>query len=119
MSRLRRLTLSAIVAATLALPLPAQAGSYQLTLNLSHHLHAGGRLQGTGNPAPPPFCEMTRTIKVQRRSAGHWNTVATDETNNRGRYGVDLPDRPGLYRAKAPRESGCQKVVSDTERHEH
>ena len=51
-------------------------------------------------------CAASVPLKVQRLKSGNWKTVKSTTTGNSGSYKVNIPDKEGKYRAKAP------KVVS-------
>ena len=47
-------------------------------------------------------CRKGVPVKIQRKKAGGWRTVASTRSGADGRYKVDVGTRPGRYRAKAP-----------------
>ena len=79
------------------------------------------------------YTGLSRTVRewrgkdrLQRRRAdGSWRTVGTDQTSDFGGYRERIPDRVGLYRAVAVRESLnagadiCARDRSPTVRHRH
>ena len=94
-----------------------------ITLNLVRHLVARGTVTATDGFAA---CTSDVRVKIQRRRAdGSWRTVGTDQTNDSGGYRERIPDRVGLYRAVAVRESLsggadiCARDRSPTVRHRH
>ena len=94
-----------------------------ITLNLVRHLVARGTVTATDGFAA---CTSDVRVKIQRRRAdGSWRTVGTDQTNDVGGYRERIPDRVGLYRAVAVRESLnagadiCARDRSPTVRHRH
>ena len=94
-----------------------------ITLNLVRHLVARGTVTATDGFAA---CTSNVSVKIQRRRAdGSWRTVETDQTNDFGGYRARIPDRVGLYRAAAVRESLsggadiCARDRSPTVRHRH
>jgi hypothetical protein len=94
-----------------------------ITLNLVRHLVARGTVTATDGFAA---CTSDVRVKIQRRGAdGSWRTVGTDQTNDVGGYRERIPDRVGLYRAVAVRESLsggadiCARDRSPTVRHRH
>ena len=92
-----------------------------VTLNLIGHLTARGTVTVTDGFAA---CESGVSVKLQkRRLGGGWRTVRTTTTDALGGYVVGLPDRPGLYRAVAPRAGTqadvCSKDRSPRRRHRH
>ncbi len=48
-------------------------------------------------------CAASVPVRVQRRASGQWRTVRTTTTSSTGSYRRRIPDRPGKYRARAPR----------------
>jgi hypothetical protein len=60
-------------------------------------------------------------VKIQKKTNGHWTTIRNTATGENQRYGKDLPDANGNFRAKAPRvvigNDVCLKAVSDTAHH--
>src|SRR4029450_1092154 len=94
-----------------------------ITLSLVRHLVARGTVTATDGFAA---CTSDVRVKIQRRRAdGSWRTVGTDQTNDSGGYRERIPDRVGLYRAVAVRESLsggadiCARDRSPTVRHRH
>lgn len=94
-----------------------------ITLSLVRHLVARGTVTATDGFAA---CTSNVTVKIQRRRAdGSWRTVGTAQTNDLGGYRERIPDRVGLYRAVAVRESLsagadiCARDRSPTVRHRH
>ena len=94
-----------------------------ITLSLVRHLVARGTVTSTDGFAA---CTSNVGVKIQRRRAdGSWRTVGTDQTNDLGGYRERIPDRVGLYRAVAVRETLnagadiCARDRSPTVRHRH
>jgi hypothetical protein len=94
-----------------------------ITLNLVRHLVARGTVTATDGFAA---CTSNVRVKIQRRRAdASWRTVGTDQTNDSGSYRERIPDRVGLYRAVAVRESLsggadiCARDRSPRVRHRH
>jgi IPT/TIG domain-containing protein len=92
-----------------------------VTLNLSGHLTARGIVTAADGFAS---CENGVTVKIQkRRRGGGWRTIRTTTTDASGGYQVDLPDRPGSYRAVATRVATasdvCPRAKSAPRRHRH
>src|SRR6266508_5053237 len=94
-----------------------------ITLSLVRHLVARGTVTATDGFAA---CTSNVGVKIQRRRAdGSWRTVGTDQTNDLGGYRERIPDRVGVYRAVAVRESLnagadiCARDRSPTVRHRH
>jgi hypothetical protein len=48
-------------------------------------------------------CAASVPVKIQRRVAGEWETVRTTTTSPTGSYRRRIPDKPGRYRATAPK----------------
>jgi len=93
------------------------------TLHLVRHLVARGTVTSTDGFAA---CTSNVGVRIQRRRAGgSWRTVGTDQTNDLGGYRERIPDRVGLYRAVAVRETLnagadiCARDRSPTVRHRH
>ncbi|HEV3472628.1 MAG TPA: hypothetical protein VG408_05410 [Actinomycetota bacterium] len=89
-----------------------------VSLNLRGSLVAKGRVTAEGEYEP---CFQQVAVRVQRKSAGAWRTVARTTTTGDGAYRAELPDRPGRYRALAPTFSPaeghrCLKGVSPVRR---
>jgi hypothetical protein len=122
--KLRLIVVATALAACVALPGVASAGTYKVSNNLTlqGHLKAIVKLGSSGG-IPPPGCLASRDIKVQRKTEGVWKTVETGTTNGSGRYEEQIPDKGGKYRAVAlAKQSGtttCTKSVSDVETHHH
>jgi hypothetical protein len=94
-----------------------------ITLSLVRHLVARGTVTATDGFVA---CTSNVGVKIQRRRAdSSWRTVGTDQTNDLGGYRERIPDRVGLYRAVAVRESLnagadiCARDRSPTVRHRH
>jgi hypothetical protein len=70
-------------------------------------------------------CVASVPVKIQRRVSGHWKTVGRTTTTSTGIYRKRIPDKPGRYRAKAPRvilNAGadiCLGATSPVRRHRH
>lgn len=89
-----------------------------VTLSLRRALVAKGKVSAEGDYAP---CFQQVAVRVQRRSAGAWRTIARPTTANDGTFRARLDDRPGRYRVVVPRFSpseghGCLKDVSPVRR---
>ena len=104
--RQKRLVLGMAAAAALGLGVaPASAGiethSKVISLNLTGHLVASGHIEST-----KPACERYEPVQIQKRRAdGTWIGVKWTDTNYMGDYSTTIPDQPGRYRAKTPRQS--------------
>ena len=71
-----------------------------MTLRLRKHLAARGVVSASGGFTA---CVMNVPVKIQRRVPGHWKTVGSTTTTATGAYKKRIPDKPGKYRAKAPK----------------
>ena len=95
----------------------------RVSFALRGHLRAVGTVGTRGAES----CVAHVPVRVQRRTARRWRTVARATTGEAGRYSVRLRDRSGRYRAVAPRAAGreplfarvCLRAVSTTTRHPH
>jgi IPT/TIG domain len=71
-----------------------------ITLKLVKHLVAKGKVSvGDGFTA----CAASVPVKIQRRVSGNWKNVASTTTSATGAYKRKIKDKPGKYRAKAPK----------------
>jgi hypothetical protein len=92
-----------------------------VTLDLRRHLVARGQVSAGGFDA----CEGGVRVNIQQRRSGTWRNVGSDQTNADGVYRERIPDRVGVYRAVAVRESVnggddiCLRDRSPRERHRH
>jgi hypothetical protein len=74
--------------------------SRSVTLSLKKHLVAKGKVSvGDGFTA----CAASVPVKIQRRVSGNWKNVASTTTSDTGAYKRKIKDKPGKYRAKAPK----------------
>jgi hypothetical protein len=74
--------------------------SRSVTLKLKKHLVAKGVVSvGDGFTA----CTASVPVKIQRRVSGHWKNVGSTSTSATGSYKKKIKDKPGKYRAKAPK----------------
>jgi len=74
--------------------------SRSVTLSLKKHLRAKGVVSvGDGFTA----CAASVPVKIQRRVSGNWKSVGSTTTDASGSYSKKIKDKPGKYRAKAPR----------------
>jgi hypothetical protein len=91
-----------------------------VSLGLRKHIVASGVIT-----VPDGFtgCFAERTVRIQMLSNHKWHTVGTATTNLTGGYSIKLPDRKGIYRARAPKASSatdiCPKATSQRVRHKH
>ena len=96
-----------------------------ITLSLRKHLVARGRVSSTEDPAFTD-CVAGVPVKIQRRRAGGWRTVGSTTTSDTGAYKKRIKDRPGKYRALAPKVTlgdpvtdTCSRAVSPRRTHRH
>jgi hypothetical protein len=95
-----------------------------ITLSLRKHLVARGKVSSTEDPAFTE-CVASVPVKIQRRRAGGWRTVGSTTTTDTGAYKKRIKDRPGKYRALAPKvtlNDGadiCSRAVSPRRTHRH
>jgi hypothetical protein len=93
-----------------------------VTFTLTNHLTAKGRLTVKDGFNE---CRLDATVKIQRKSGGKWKTVGTDQTTGVGNYRVNIPDKPGTYRASVLKnelnggDDVCAGVTSATKKHHH
>ena len=73
--------------------------SRSVTLRLTGSLIARGTVSDDKGFTP---CAAGIPVKIQRRLAGEWKTVATTRTTSTGSYREHIPEKPGRYLAKAP-----------------
>jgi hypothetical protein len=71
-----------------------------VTLKLRKHLVAQGGVRASDGFMA---CVMNVPIKIQRRVSGNWKTVGSNTTTATGSFKKRIPDKPGRYRAKAPK----------------
>jgi large repetitive protein len=72
-----------------------------ISISLRRHLVVRGTVSAGGFDA----CADDALVRIRRFVDGAWRTIATTHTNDEGFYRVRVPDRPGRYRALAPRET--------------
>jgi hypothetical protein len=71
-----------------------------ITLKLVKHLVAKGHVSvADGFTA----CAASVPVKIQRRVSGSWKNVGSTTTSASGSYKKKIKDKPGKYRAKAPK----------------
>jgi hypothetical protein len=91
-----------------------------ITLSLRRHLVAQGRVSSLEDPAFTD-CVASVPVKIQRRVSGQWETVERTTTTDTGFYKKRINDRPGKYRAVAPRidqfNNLCFRVLSSVRRY--
>jgi hypothetical protein len=71
-----------------------------VTLSLKKHLVAKGTV---GVADTMSSCVSSVPVKIQRKSGGDWKNVKSTTTSSSGAYKVKMKDKPGKYRAKAPK----------------
>jgi IPT/TIG domain len=96
--------------------------SRSVTLSLKKHLRARGVVSvGDGFTA----CAASVPVKIQRRVSGNWKSVGSTTTDASGSYSKKIKDKPGKYRAKAPKvtlNNGvdiCSGDTSPARTHKH
>jgi hypothetical protein len=96
-----------------------------ITLTLKKHLRARGVVSSTEDPAFTD-CVASVPVNVQRKKkGGGWKNVGTTTTTDTGSYKVKIKDKPGKYRAIAPKVAGttaaddCLKAKSARRTHKH
>jgi hypothetical protein len=93
--------------------------SRSVTLRLVRSLVARGAVSADNGFTP---CAASVPVKIQRRVAGGWETVRTTTTSPTGSYRRRIPDKPGRYRATAPKvpfgfnPNSCLRAISPTVR---
>lgn len=76
-----------------------------ITLALKKHLVAKGTVSLSDSADTLTACFAGVPVKIQRRKSGHWKNVGTTTTNDNGVYKRRIKDKPGKYRALAPKVS--------------
>ncbi len=106
-------------------PVTGAEHARSVTLSLRKHLVARGKVSSTEDPAFTD-CAASVPVKIQRRVSGHWKTVGSTTTSDTGAYKKRIKDKPGKYRAKAPKVSlgtpvtdVCLGARSAVRRHTH
>jgi hypothetical protein len=88
--------------------------SRSVTLGLKKHLVAKGKVSvGDGFTA----CIASVPVKIQRKTSGGWKSVGSTTTDASGSYKKKIKDKPGKYRAKAPKvalNNGVDVCLGDT-----
>jgi hypothetical protein len=72
-----------------------------ISVSLRRHLVVRGTVSAGGFDA----CADDALVRIRRFVDGAWRTIATTHTNDDGFYRARVPDRPGRYRALAPRQT--------------
>jgi CSLREA domain-containing protein len=96
----------------------------KISLRLRRHLKASGRVTVEDSYNK---CRKSVPVDIQRKKPSGWDTVKSTTTVNDGTFATRLPDKPGRYRAQAPKQEFlaladtqvCAKKTSGTERHRH
>lgn len=78
----------------------------RVSMQLRKHLVASGYVQSVAE------CMFDVPVRIQRRSAGRWVTVAKGRTDGDRNFRFVLRDRPGRYRAKTPAMIGIVDGIS-------
>jgi hypothetical protein len=73
-----------------------------ISISLRRHLVVRGSVSVAGGF---DACVADALVRIRRFVNGGWRTIATTHTNDDGDYRVRVADRPGRYRALAPRET--------------
>jgi hypothetical protein len=88
--------------------------SRSVTLGLKKHLVAKGAVSvGDGFTA----CAASVPVKIQRKTSSGWKNVGSTTTDASGSYKKKIKDKPGKYRAKAPKvalNNGVDVCLGDT-----
>jgi hypothetical protein len=88
--------------------------SRSVTLGLKKHLVARGAVSvGDAFTA----CVANVPVKIQRKTSGGWKSVGSTTTDASGSYKKKIKDKPGKYRAKAPKvalNNGVDVCLGDT-----
>jgi hypothetical protein len=75
--------------------------SRSISVSLRRHLVVRGTVSAGGFDA----CAEDALVRIRRFADGACRTIATTHTNDDGFYRARVPDRPGRYRALAPRQT--------------
>jgi V8-like Glu-specific endopeptidase len=92
-----------------------------ISMRLKRHLTIKGRMTSIDGYKP---CTRHAFVRVQLRRHGRWSAVESRRTNEKGRYRVAVPDKPGKYRIFVParvlnRDHECSAATSRTKKHAH
>src|SRR5262245_5571504 len=74
--------------------------SRSVTLKLKQHLVAKGVVSASDGFSA---CTASVPVKVQRKTSSGWKNVGSTTTDASGSYKKKIKDKPGKYRAKAPK----------------
>ena len=88
-------------------------------------LRASGELLAASSDGRSAACVGGLPIRLQRRSAGQWQTLARTTAHDDGAYRLRVRDRSGRYRAVAPLRfvdlgdvpGACRRAISSTVGH--
>jgi IPT/TIG domain len=93
-----------------------------VTLSLKKHLVARGKVSVVDAFTA---CAASVPVKIQRKTSSGWKNVGSTTTDVSGSYKKKIKDKPGKYRAKAPKvalNNGvdlCLGDTSPTRKHTH
>ena len=91
----------------------ATVHSRAISLGLVRHLVARGYVTAADGFSA---CYAGVTVKIRHRVSGVWRTIDSTFTDTTGFYRVRIPDKPGAYRAKAPKvvidDDVCARAIS-------
>jgi IPT/TIG domain len=96
--------------------------SRSVTLSLKKHLRAKGVVSVADAFTA---CAASVPVKIQRKTSGGWKAVGSTTTDASGSYSKKIKDKPGKYRAKAPKvtlNAGvdiCSAAKSPARKHHH
>ena len=74
--------------------------SRSVTLKLKKHLVAKGVVSASDGFTA---CTASVPVKIQRKTSRGWKNVGSTTTDASGLYKKKIKDKPGKYRAKAPK----------------
>ena len=96
-----------------------------ISLTLSGHLKAKGKVSSTEDPAFTD-CVSGVPVKIQRKTNSGWKNVGSTTTTDTGSYSKKVKDKAGKYRAIAKKVSlgdpvtdVCSKATSPVRKHKH
>jgi hypothetical protein len=94
--------------------------SRTVTLALKKHLRAKGTVSVDDGFTD---CAAGVPVKIQRKTSSGWKTVKSTTTSDTGAYSVKIKDKPGKYRARAPKvelaADTCLAATSPIRKHKH
>jgi hypothetical protein len=107
------------------LPETGNVHARSITLSLSGHVKAKGKVSSTEDPAFTD-CVSGVPVKIQRKTSSGWKNVGSATTSDTGSYSKKVKDKAGKYRAIAkkvtlgdPVTDTCSKATSPTRKHKH